>query len=105
MSRAPTRGRGGLPRRTTCAAVFPLWSPWFSWSYFWWDTGVYRGLRKFKDKSGLKWENYLDDPKKGKYTFIERSYEDDDEPNETVDKADAVIVYCVFISTYFVAPG
>ncbi|KAJ5936588.1 hypothetical protein N7466_003038 [Penicillium verhagenii] len=47
--------------------------------------------KKFKDKSGLKWENRFDDPKKGKYTFIERSYEDDEEPNKTVDKTDADI--------------
>ena len=33
--------------------------------------------KKFKDKSGLKWENRLDPPKKGKYTFIERNYESD----------------------------
>ena len=31
---------------------------------------------KFKDKSGLKWENRLDTPRSGKYTFLERSYED-----------------------------
>lgn len=41
--------------------------------------------KKFKDKSGLKWENRLDTPKKGKYTFIERNYEDDDS-EEAVDK-------------------
>lgn len=35
--------------------------------------------RKFKDKSGLKWEDRLDTPKNGKYTFIEREYEKDDE--------------------------
>ncbi|KAJ5625486.1 hypothetical protein N7510_001795 [Penicillium lagena] len=36
-------------------------------------------VQKFKDKSGLKWENRLDPPKRGKYTFIEREYEKDDE--------------------------
>ncbi|KAJ6129548.1 hypothetical protein N7512_002328 [Penicillium capsulatum] len=40
--------------------------------------------RKFKDKSGLKWENRLDNPKPGKYTFIERNYEEDDEEEESV---------------------
>ena len=38
--------------------------------------------RKFKDKTGLKWENRLDPPKSGKYTFIERNYEEDDEEEE-----------------------
>lgn len=33
--------------------------------------------KKFKDKTGLKWEDRLDPPKKGKYTFIERNYEED----------------------------
>lgn len=42
--------------------------------------------RKFKDKSGLKWENRLDTPKSGKYTFIERNYEDDDEEKEEKEK-------------------
>ncbi|KAJ6103442.1 hypothetical protein N7486_005869 [Penicillium sp. IBT 16267x] len=44
--------------------------------------------RKFKDKSGLKWENRLDTPKNGKYTFIERNYEDDDS-DDTVDKKES----------------
>ncbi|KAJ5209988.1 hypothetical protein N7491_009799 [Penicillium cf. griseofulvum] len=42
--------------------------------------------RKFKDKSGLKWNNRLDTPKNGKYTFLERNYEDDDEEEEPVKK-------------------
>ncbi|KAJ5802035.1 uncharacterized protein N7503_004485 [Penicillium pulvis] len=41
--------------------------------------------KKFKDKSGLKWENRLGTPKNGKYTFIERNYEDDD-ADETLEK-------------------
>jgi poly [ADP-ribose] polymerase len=44
--------------------------------------------RKFKDKSGLKWENRLDTPKQGKYTFIERNYEDDDS-DDTVEKKES----------------
>ncbi|CAI7590850.1 unnamed protein product [Penicillium glandicola] len=42
--------------------------------------------KKFKDKSGLRWENRLDTPKKGKYTFLERNYEEDDEEEESVKK-------------------
>ncbi|KAL8689027.1 MAG: hypothetical protein Q9218_005205 [Villophora microphyllina] len=39
--------------------------------------------KKFKDKSGHKWEDRSLPAKKGKYTFIEKSYEDDsdEEPN------------------------
>ncbi|KAJ5817241.1 hypothetical protein N7447_009474 [Penicillium robsamsonii] len=40
--------------------------------------------KKFKDKSGLKWEKRLDTPKHGKYTFLERNYEEDDEDEEPV---------------------
>lgn len=32
--------------------------------------------KKFKDKTGLRWENRADPPKKKKYTYIERSYSD-----------------------------
>lgn len=35
--------------------------------------------KKFKDKSGHKWEDRAEPPKKGKYTFLEMSYEDDDD--------------------------
>ena len=35
--------------------------------------------RKFKDKSGHKWTDRLEEPKKGKYTFIEKNYETDSE--------------------------
>ncbi|KAJ5371769.1 hypothetical protein N7517_003775 [Penicillium concentricum] len=42
--------------------------------------------KKFKDKSGLRWENRLSTPKHGKYTFLERNYEEDDEGEEPVKK-------------------
>lgn len=45
--------------------------------------------RKFKDKSGLKWENRLDTPKVNKYTFLERNYEEDDEEEEEVIKQES----------------
>lgn len=38
--------------------------------------------KKFKDKSGLKWEDRYMNPKSGKYTFIDRSYEEDDDDDE-----------------------
>src|SRR5204862_8312524 len=38
--------------------------------------------KKFKDKSGLSWEDRFDPPKKEKYAFIERNYEDDSEDDD-----------------------
>lgn len=37
--------------------------------------------KKFKDKSGLDWDNRYDEPtsKSKKYTFVEKSYEGDDD--------------------------
>ncbi|KAK0279011.1 hypothetical protein LTR35_008746 [Friedmanniomyces endolithicus] len=35
--------------------------------------------KKFKDKSGLAWDDRAGQPKKGKYTFLEKNYDDDDE--------------------------
>lgn len=43
--------------------------------------------KKFKDKSGLKWEDRLQDPKSGKYAFLERNYEDSDDEEEKPQKA------------------
>ncbi|KAJ5157758.1 uncharacterized protein N7482_008858 [Penicillium canariense] len=43
-------------------------------------------LKKFKDKSGLSWENRLDAPRNNKYTFLERNYEEDDEEEEEKKK-------------------
>ncbi|KAF4990369.1 hypothetical protein FGRMN_8504 [Fusarium graminum] len=50
--------------------------------------------KKFKDKSGLAWDNRTDNPKPGKYAFVERSYnpdsddEDDEEDQKAVKKED-----------------
>jgi poly [ADP-ribose] polymerase 2/3/4 len=38
--------------------------------------------KKFKDKSGLAWANRGDDPKKGKYAYVERSSEPDTDDEE-----------------------
>lgn len=38
--------------------------------------------KKFKEKSGLEWANRMDKPKDKKYTYIEKSYEDNDEDGE-----------------------
>jgi len=45
--------------------------------------------KKFKDKSGLKWENRGDNPKAGKNAYVERSYNPDseDEGDDTGDGA------------------
>ncbi|UNI18506.1 NAD(+) ADP-ribosyltransferase [Purpureocillium takamizusanense] len=45
--------------------------------------------KKFKDKSGLPWDRRGEDPKPGKYAFVERSYnDDDDEDDEDMDDAE-----------------
>ncbi|PGH23442.1 hypothetical protein AJ80_02552 [Polytolypa hystricis UAMH7299] len=41
---------------------------------------------KFRTKSGLAWKDRLDPPKGGKYTFVERNYEDDDEDEDAKPK-------------------
>lgn len=38
--------------------------------------------KKFKDKSGLTWANRLDSPRSGKYTFLERNYEESDDEGD-----------------------
>ena len=43
--------------------------------------------KKFKDKSGLAWKDRLSAPKKGKYTFIERNYEDDSSDDDDLPGA------------------
>ena len=42
--------------------------------------------KKFKDKSGLSWDDRSAEPKTKKYTFIEKSYESDDEDTEVATK-------------------
>ncbi|KAL4931161.1 putative poly(ADP)-ribose polymerase PARP [Aspergillus undulatus] len=41
--------------------------------------------KKFKDKTGLSWKDRLNAPKNGKYTFIEKDYNEDDDEGEDVD--------------------
>jgi poly [ADP-ribose] polymerase len=45
--------------------------------------------KKFKDKSGHLWSKRLEPPKKGKYVFIERSYEPDSDKDESDEKPGA----------------
>jgi poly [ADP-ribose] polymerase 2/3/4 len=40
------------------------------------DDALKHFQKKFKDKTGHKWDDRLERPKPGKYTFIERNYED-----------------------------
>lgn len=44
--------------------------------------------KKFKDKSGHEWASRSDPPKKGKYTYIEKNYENDDEDDDDVKNED-----------------
>ncbi|KAK2742342.1 hypothetical protein FQN57_005430 [Myotisia sp. PD_48] len=51
------------------------------------DDAIKTFQKKFKDKSGLNWDDRRSAPKKGKYAYLERSYEDDDdEQPKTVKK-------------------
>ncbi|PGH12233.1 hypothetical protein AJ79_04413 [Helicocarpus griseus UAMH5409] len=42
--------------------------------------------KKFKSKTGLSWSNRQNPPKAGKYTFIERNYEDDSDAEDGGEK-------------------
>ncbi|KAK0702580.1 poly polymerase catalytic domain-containing protein [Apiosordaria backusii] len=42
--------------------------------------------KKFKDKSGITWANRGDNPKPGKYAFVERNYEDDSDDEDAADE-------------------
>ncbi|OTB06558.1 hypothetical protein M426DRAFT_9690 [Hypoxylon sp. CI-4A] len=46
---------------------------------------------KFKSKSGLQWADRANPPKRGKYAFIERSYEPDSEDDDTKDTKGAIV--------------
>ena len=52
------------------------------------DAALREFNKKFKDKSGHTWEDRSEPAKKGKYTFIEKNYEDDDDDDK--DKSDKV---------------
>ncbi|EEH17643.2 hypothetical protein PABG_00206 [Paracoccidioides brasiliensis Pb03] len=42
--------------------------------------------KKFRNKTGLSWSNRLDPPRLGRYTFIERNYEEDASDGEDADQ-------------------
>lgn len=44
--------------------------------------------KKFKEKSGLQWSNRMDKPKDKKYTYIEKSYENDGDDSNDDDTRD-----------------
>ncbi|KAM0328806.1 hypothetical protein ACHAQA_005220 [Verticillium albo-atrum] len=45
--------------------------------------------KKFKDKSGLRWADRAENPKPGKYAFVERSYAPDSDDEDGDDARDA----------------
>lgn len=47
--------------------------------------------KKFRDKAGLPWEKRGDDPKPGKYAFVERSYNPDSEDEDDGDDDDKAV--------------
>jgi len=54
------------------------------------DAAMKEYEKKFKDKSGNKWEDRANDAKKGKYTFLEKSYESDEEEDGAQAKKEDV---------------
>lgn len=44
--------------------------------------------KRFKSKTGLAWENRMDDPKANKYTFVEKAYEDEAESDNDAVASD-----------------
>ncbi|KAM0433938.1 hypothetical protein ACHAPT_003882 [Fusarium lateritium] len=49
------------------------------------DDAIKQFEKKFKDKSGLTWDKRGDNPKAGKYAFIERSYDPDSDDDDEDD--------------------
>ncbi|XEV06196.1 hypothetical protein FSHL1_011483 [Fusarium sambucinum] len=49
------------------------------------DNAVKIFQKKFKDKSGLSWDDRGADPKPGKYAFVERSYNPDSDSDDNED--------------------
>jgi len=43
--------------------------------------------KKFKDKSGLSWSQRGENPKPGKYAFVEKNYDDDSDEEDEADDA------------------
>ncbi|KAK4245549.1 poly polymerase catalytic domain-containing protein [Corynascus novoguineensis] len=52
------------------------------------DDGIRQFEKKFKDKSGLAWKDRGNNPKPGKYAFVERNYDDDSDDDDD-DEADS----------------
>ncbi|KAF1364362.1 PARP-domain-containing protein [Lizonia empirigonia] len=42
--------------------------------------------KKFKDKSGLRWEDRGEDPKNGKYAYVEKNYNPDSDEDDSEDE-------------------
>ena len=49
------------------------------------DDAIKEFNKKFKDKSGHKWEDRSEPAKKGKYTFLEKNYEDNEDDQNDGD--------------------
>lgn len=50
------------------------------------DNSIREFEKKFKDKSGLSWDDRGNDPKPGKYAYLERNYEDSEDEDEAEDE-------------------
>ncbi|CAK7203836.1 hypothetical protein SEUCBS139899_006585 [Sporothrix eucalyptigena] len=54
------------------------------------DDAIKQFEKKFRDKSGLPWDRRGDDPRPGKYAYVERNYnEDEDEDDQEEDEEKA----------------
>ncbi|PVH96833.1 PARP-domain-containing protein [Periconia macrospinosa] len=53
------------------------------------DDAIVQYNKKFKDKSGLSWDDRGAAPKKGKYAYVERSYESDSDAEDDEAMPDA----------------
>lgn len=53
------------------------------------EDAIFHFQKKFKEKSGLKWADRAQQPKSGKYAYVERSYNPDSDEEEEEDDNDA----------------
>ncbi|EFX00136.1 poly adp-ribose polymerase [Grosmannia clavigera kw1407] len=56
------------------------------------DDALKKFQQKFKDKSGLRWEDRCEDPKPGKYAFVEKNYQEDSDEDMEPDGRDIQVV-------------
>lgn len=53
------------------------------------QTAISQFEKKFKDKTGLAWDNRFDTPKNGKYTYVLKNYANSDDEDSSDEEVDA----------------